>query len=93
MINDTSIISPARAAVNHELDILDASADKWAEDINLCELIKNLTSTIDLINNAPPEVIQKFRLRMESHIDSIIRQAFVEGAYRAITALKEELGE
>lgn len=66
------------------LALLDGQADQWAEEVNLTSMIKNATSPMDLNRNAPQSVRDRFRLRMEAQIDAIARQAFIEGAMRAL---------
>lgn len=61
---------------------LEAQADTWAVECNLPGMIKNIVSPMRLNRNAPDDVREHFTGRMESQIDAIIRQAFIEGAYR-----------
>jgi hypothetical protein len=75
---------------DHALTILDALADKWAAEVNLTSMIKNAVSPMGLNRNAPGEVVAQFQHRMEVQIDAIARQAFIEGAYRAITGSQDE---
>lgn len=75
---------------NHALAILDALADQWAEEVNLTAMIKNAVSPMGLTRNAPDDVRERFAARMEAQIDAIARQAFQEGAYRALTGLQDE---
>jgi hypothetical protein len=79
-----------RAQVDYALATLDGLADKWAEDVNLTSMIKHATSPMDLVSHVPADVRTRFRLRMEALIDEIVRQAFREGVYRAITGLQDE---
>lgn len=66
---------------------LEALADKWAAEVNLTTMIKNAVSPQwDLIG-------MHRTARMEVQIDAIVRQAFIEGAYRAITGLQDERAE
>jgi hypothetical protein len=89
-MSDESVRSVEQIAVDREMDILDAFADKWAQDCDLLGMIKNISHVINLNKNSPENIRQKFRLRMEAQIDAIIRLAFVEGAYRAITELENQ---
>lgn len=82
-----------RVKADHGMAILDALADKWAAEVDLTSMIKNATSPMELNRNAPDDVRQKFRLRMEAQIDAIARQSFIEGSYRAITGLQDERAE
>lgn len=78
---------------DHALVILDSFADKWAEDVNLPEIINNAVSPMRLNRNAPKAVREQFTERMKKQITAIARQAFIEGAYRAITNLQDERAE
>lgn len=82
-----------QAGVDHALAILDGLTDKWAAEVNLTAMIKNAVSPMGLNRNAPDDVRAKFKERMEQQIDAIARQAFIEGAYRAITGLQDEKAE
>ncbi|MGA9855083.1 MAG: hypothetical protein WBR29_07400 [Gammaproteobacteria bacterium] len=66
------------------LDILDGLADKWAADVDITSMIKNVTRPMNLTRNAPMDVREKFKARMEAQISAIILQTFVEGALRGI---------
>lgn len=79
----------AKATADMQLDVLDGMADVWAEEVNLTSMIKNATSPMDLNKSAPPEVRQRFRDRMEAQIDAIARQAFIEGAHRAVCMVQD----
>lgn len=72
-----------------QLHILDGMADVWAEEVDLVSMIKAATSPMDLNKNVPPDVKEKFRLRMEAQIDAIARQSFLEGAHRAICMVQD----
>lgn len=82
-----------KAKADHGLAILDALADKWAEECNITAMIKNIVSPMRLNRNAPAGVREDFIHRMEVQMDAIIRQAFQEGAYRAIAGLQDEKAE
>lgn len=83
----------ARAQADQSLAIFDALADKWAAEIDLTAAIKNAVSPMRLNRNAPDDVRASFTHRMEVQIDAIARQAFIEGAYRAITGAQDERAE
>src|SRR5438128_1525490 len=84
----------AKAGADHALAILDALADKWVEEIRLVDSIKHISHvTRDLRQDAPKEVREHFIGRQEAQIYAIARQAFIEGAYRAITGLQDEKAE
>lgn len=81
--------TPDEISTDRAIDILDGLADKWAVDVDLHSMIVNLTSPMGLNSTSPPDVRERFRLRMEAGIDAIVRQAFVEGAYRMVTGLQD----
>lgn len=83
----------AKAKADYGLAVLDALADKWAAEVDLTSTIKNAVSPMRLNRNAPDDVREDFTHRMEVQIDAIARQAFIEGAYRAITGLQDERKE
>ena len=78
---------------DHACAILDGLADKWEAEVDLTSMIKSAVSPMGLNRNAPPEVIAQFTHRMEVQINAIARQAFIEGAYRAITGIQDERAE
>ena len=82
--------SEAKAKADYALSVLDAMADKWAEEVDLTSMIKNAVSPMRLNTNAPADVREDFTHRMEVQIDAIARRAFVEGAYTAVTGLQDE---
>ena len=73
------------------IDVLDGLADKWAIDVDLTSMIKNATSPMNLNGSAPDHVREKFRARMESQINAVVLQAFVEGALRGVDLVNEDL--
>jgi len=79
-----------KAKASHGLAILEALADAWAAEVDLTSMIKNVTSPMELNERATEHVKTEFRHRMEVQMDAIVRQAFQEGAYRAITGLQDE---
>lgn len=83
----------AKAKADYAMAVLDGLADKWVAEINLTEAIKNVVSPMRLKPNAPVNVREHFVHRMEVQIDALVRQAFIEGAYRAITGLQDERAE
>lgn len=72
------------------LSLLEGMADKWSADVDLPSMVRAACSPMDLNSRAPKAVKQRFKSRMEAQIDAIVRQAFIEGAYRAITGLNDE---
>lgn len=75
--------------VKLQLDALDKMADAWADEVRLADMIKNASSPMGLNRNAPDDVRKKFRARMEKQMDAIARQAFVEGAHRAVCMVQD----
>lgn len=78
-----------QAKADRAIDGLEALADQWAAEINLTSVIKNTVSPMDLNRNAPAEVRERFKARMEAQIDAIAKQAFIEGAYRAACGMQD----
>lgn len=86
-------VSPARAAsqttaagvaqAERAMDALEGLSDAWAAEVNLTAMIDNIVSPMGLNKSAPPEVRAEFTARMKTQIDAIVRQAYIEGAYRA----------
>lgn len=72
-----------------QLDALDKMADAWADEARLSEMIRNASSPMALNRNAPLDVRAKFRARMEKQMNAIARQAFVEGAHRAVCMVQD----
>lgn len=68
---------------------LESLADIWAEEIRLVDTIKNVTGPMKLNRDAPESVRDNFRHRMESQIDALMRQAFIEGAYRGFCGAQD----
>lgn len=84
----------AKAQADHALAILDALADKWVEEIRLVDSIKHISHvTRNLRADTPADVREHFIGRQEAQIYAVARQAFIEGAYRAITGLQDEKAE
>lgn len=80
-----------RAKADHAMAILEALADKWAEEVRLVDMVKCCSHvTRNLRQSAPEEIREHFIGRQEAQIDAVARQAFIEGAYRAITGLQDE---
>lgn len=64
------------------LTIFEARADEWAVEINLPSMVNNVVSPMRLNRSAPDDVRERFTHRMKEQIDAIVKQAFIEGAYR-----------
>lgn len=61
---------------------LEARADEWSVEVDLPAMVRNVVSPMRLNKNAPEAVRENFTARMEQQIDAIVKQAFIEGAYR-----------
>ncbi len=61
------------------LDKLDAAADRWAEEVDLVSMIRAATAAL-----RTPYVSGSLRA-MELQFAAIIRQAFIEGAFRMMS--------
>jgi L-fucose mutarotase/ribose pyranase (RbsD/FucU family) len=72
-----------------QLNELDKMAEAWADEVKLSDMIKNAASPMSLNSNVPSDVRQQFRARMEKQMDAIARQAFVEGAHRAVCMVQD----
>lgn len=85
---------PSHDSVQGQADlgmaILDGEADAWAEEVNLTAMIKNATSPMKLNRNAPQNVRDDFHHRMEVQIYAIVRQTYIEAAFRTICKLQDE---
>jgi len=73
------------------LDVLDGLADKWAVDVDLTSMIKNVISPMNLNRSAPADVREKFKARMEAQVNAIVLQAYVEGALRGVDLVNDEI--
>lgn len=69
---------------NMSFDFIEGQADVWAEKVNLNAMIENAISPMRLNRNAPDDVRAAFTKRMKEQIDTIVRQAFAEGAIHAL---------
>lgn len=72
-----------------QLDALDRMADAWADEVKLDEMVSNAASPMQLNPGAPADVRVKFKERMEKQMNAIARQAFVEGAHRAVCMVQD----
>lgn len=83
-----------QAKADRALDWIDAEADKWAVEVKLPEIIKNLSAVTTLTPRAPEKVREDFRNRLEQNIDALVRQTFLEAWLRCYDGRKEwESGE
>lgn len=62
---------------------LEGLADAWAAEVDLNAMLDNVVSPMQLDPNAPQSVRDDFTKRMKERADAIVRQAFMEGTYRA----------
>lgn len=76
-------LSPAEA----HLAAVEAEADKWAEEIELHKWLGFIPALGRLSPRATQSVRDRFTARAESVADALMRQCFIEGAYRAIDAI------
>jgi hypothetical protein len=86
----TDARATSRMQADDAMSIMEGLADKWSAEVDLPSIIKNAVSPARLSRNAPDDVRERFIGRMEAQIDAIVRQAFIEGSYRAITGLQDE---
>lgn len=77
--------------VEMQMDVLEALADAWAEEVDLTAMITNATSPMKLHRSAPSDVRDRFHDRMKSQLFAIAQQAFIEGAYRGVMLVNDEL--
>ena len=72
-------------SVDRSLPGMEALADAWGVEVSLPGMVTNIVSPMRLNKNVPNEVREDFIARMERQIDAIVKQAFIEGAYRGCT--------
>lgn len=68
-------------SVDRAMTGLEALADQWAVEVDLPKMIDNLA--LRLNRNAPDDIREAFIARQAKQIDAIVKQAYIEGAYRA----------
>ena len=81
--------SESVAAVDRSMDWIDAEADKWAAEVNLVAMIKNIASVTGLHTGVPQDAREKMAARAEQMIDALCRQAFLEAFIRCIDSARE----
>lgn len=64
---------------------LETLAEKWAVDVNLPGIAKNLAQVSRLAPRAPDNVREEFIARQETQIAAMIEQAWIEGALHGST--------
>jgi phage terminase Nu1 subunit (DNA packaging protein) len=64
------------------LSFIEGKADEWAAEVRLYEMIKNAMSVARLNASVPADVREQFIARAEAHVDAIVKQAWIEAAYR-----------
>lgn len=71
------------------IDQLEAESDAWAERVNLLASIKHIAHISRLSQRVPLATREKMIARQESMLDDLMRQAFIEGAVRAVEVMAE----
>lgn len=87
-MDDDNLTPEQQRLIERGMDALEAMADGWAAEINLPAMIENCVSVSRLNRNAPDDVRETFIGRQKAQIDAVIRQAYIEGAYRGYLAGK-----
>lgn len=74
----------------HEIAItqLEAESDAWAEQVNLRASIDHIAHVSRLAQSVPIAVREGMINRQKSLLDALMRQAFIEGAFRAADVIK-----
>lgn len=70
------------------IDALEAESDQWAEQVNLLASIKHIAHISRLAQTVPVAAREKMIARQEAMLDALMRQAFIEGAMRAVDAIR-----
>lgn len=70
--------------VDTVIDQLEAESDLWAEGVNLMASIKRISHISRLAHTVPLKSREQMIARQEALLDALMRQAFIEGAFRAI---------
>lgn len=75
---------------NHEkaIEQLEAESDMWAERVNLHASIEHIAHVSRLAQTVPLAAREKMIDRQKSLLDALMRQAFIEGAFRAVEVIK-----
>lgn len=72
-------------SVDRSLTGLEALSDQWAVEVKLPDMVRAVVSPMRLNKNVPDDIRESFIHRMERQIDALIKQAWIEGAYRGCT--------
>ena len=68
---------------------LESESDVWAENVNLLASIKHIAHISRLAQTVPLAAREKMIGRQEAMLDALMRQAFIEGAFRAVDVINE----
>jgi|GEM_PF-5519863 len=71
------------------VDALEAESDRWAEQVNLLASIKHIAHISRLAPTVPVAAREKMIARQEALLDALMRQAFIEGAMRAVDVIRK----
>lgn len=71
------------------IDALEAQSDQWAEQVNLRASIEHISHISRIANHVPMAAREKMIGRQKSLLDALMRQAFIEGALRAVDMIQE----
>lgn len=66
------------------LDQMEAESDAWAEGVNLNASIDHIAHISRLAQTVPLAAREKMIHRQKVLLDALMRQAFIEGAFRAV---------
>ena len=66
------------------IDAIEAESDIWAVEVGLMVSIKQIAHVSRLAPKVPHATREKMIARQEALMDALMRQAFIEGAVRAI---------
>lgn len=74
----------------HEIAIaqLEAESDMWAEQVDLLNIIDGIVHIARLAQTVPLEIREGMIHRQKTLIDAMMRQAFIEGAFRTAEIVK-----
>ena len=71
------------------LDQMEAESDKWAIDVNLMASIDHIAHVSRLSQTVPIDQREGMIGRQKSLLDALMRQAFIEGGFRALDIISE----
>lgn len=78
-----------QARADMAIDQMEAESDMWAEGVNLMASIKHIAHISRLAQTVPLASREKMIARQEALLDALMRQAFIEGAFRAVDYIKQ----